>query len=148
MINGSGIASRYPGDKNIASDPAVIFTDDFESYTSVDQIKARWGQGSVPRMRIATEPANVFSGHKSVEFTLPISLTEISCSLLKILNPEQDTVYMRMYHKFDPGFNIPAGNHNGIRLSAKYPETAGHRPPPDGTGFFLFLLQNSVVGSR
>src|SRR6266700_8399443 len=28
----SGIAARYPGDKNIASDPAVIFADDFESY--------------------------------------------------------------------------------------------------------------------
>jgi hypothetical protein len=81
-IDGSGIASRYAGDKNIASDPAVIFADDFESYTSVDQIKTRWGNGSgLTRMRIATEPANVFSGHKSVEFTLPISLTEIGCSL-------------------------------------------------------------------
>jgi hypothetical protein len=148
-IDGSGIASRYPGDKNIASDPAVIFADDFESYTSVDQIKTRWGHGSgLTRMRIATEPANVFSGHKSVEFTLPISLTEIGCSLWKILNPEQDTVYMRMYHKFDPGYNIPTSNHNGIRLSAKYPETAGHIPPADGTGFFLFLLQNNVVGSH
>jgi hypothetical protein len=145
-IDGSGIASRYPGDKNIASDPAVIFADDFDSYTSVDQIKTRWGHGSgLTRMRIATEPANVFSGHKSVEFTLPISLTEIGCSLWKILNPEQDTVYMRMYHKFDPGYNIPTSNHNGIRLSAKYPETAGHIPPADGTGFFLFLLQNNVV---
>jgi hypothetical protein len=146
-INGSGIASRYPGDKNIASDPAVIFADDFESYTSVDQIKTKWGNGSGwTRMRIATESANVFSGHKSVEFTLPISLTQIGCSLLKILNPEQDTVYMRMYHKFDSGYNITGSNHNGIRLSAKYPETAGHIPPADGTGFFLFLLENSVVG--
>jgi hypothetical protein len=103
----SSIASRYPGDKKIASDPAVIFADDFESYTSVDQIKTKWGNGSwLTRMRIATEPANVFSGHKSVEFTVPISLTEIGCSLWKILNPEQDTVYMRMYHKFDSGFNI------------------------------------------
>jgi len=38
-------ASRYLGDKNIASDPAVIFADDFESYTSVDQIKTRWEMG-------------------------------------------------------------------------------------------------------
>jgi hypothetical protein len=38
-IDGSGIASRYPGDKNIANDPAVIFADDFESYTTVDQIR-------------------------------------------------------------------------------------------------------------
>ena len=146
-VDGSGIASRYPGDKNIASDPAVIFADDFESYTSVDQIKTRWGNGSgLTRMRIATEPANVLSGDKSVEFALPVSTTELSCSLWKILSPERDTVYMRMYHKFDPGYNIPTSNHNGIRLSAKYPETAGHIPPADGTGFFLFLLQNNVVG--
>jgi hypothetical protein len=53
-IDGSGIASRYSGDKNIASDPAVIFADDFESYTSVDQIKSKWGNGSgLTRMRIA-----------------------------------------------------------------------------------------------
>ena len=145
----SSIASRYPGDKNIASDPAVIFADDFESYTSVDQIKTKWGNGSWwTRMRIATEPANVFSGHKSVEFTLPISLTEVGCSLSKILNPEQDTVYIRMYHKFDSGFYLPGSSHNGISLSAKYPGTAGIRPPPDGTGFFLFALQNDIIGSQ
>src|SRR5207247_5994590 len=26
-------------------------------------------------------------------------------------------------------------------------ETAGHIPPADGTGFFLFLLQNAMIGS-
>ena len=148
-IDGSGIASRYPGDRNIASDPAVIFADDFESYTSVDQIKTRWGNGSgLTRMRIATEATNVFSGNKSVEFTLPVTTTEIGVGLIKILNPEQDTVYMRMYQKFDPGYNITGSNHNGIRLSAKYPEIAGHIPPPDGTGFFLFLLQNNIIGAH
>ena len=41
---GSGIAARYPGDKNIASDPAVIFADDFESYTTPDQAQEQMGQ--------------------------------------------------------------------------------------------------------
>ena len=114
---------RYPGDKNIASDPAVIFADDFESYATVDQAKAKWGNGSgLPHMRIATESANVFSGRKSIEFSLPVSTTEVSCSLWKVLNPTQDTVYMRMYQKFDAGYNVPTSNHNGIRLSAKYPK--------------------------
>ena len=44
-IDGSGIASRYAGDRNIASDPAVIFADDFDSYTTVDQARTRWGLG-------------------------------------------------------------------------------------------------------
>jgi len=143
---GSGIAARYPGDKKIASDPAVIFADDFESYATVDQAKAKWGNGSgLPRMRIATASANVFSGAKSIEFSLPISRTEVSWSLWKVLNPTQDRVYMRMYQKFDASYNVPTSNHNGIRLSAKYPEVAGQKPPANGTGFFLFLLQNSMV---
>ena len=54
-------------------------------------------------MRIATESANVFSGSKAIEFSLPISTTEMSCSLWKVLSPEQDTVFMRMYQKFDSG---------------------------------------------
>ena len=140
-----GIAAAYPGDKNIASDPAVIFADDFESYTLPDQAKTRWGNGSgLVRMRIATESANVYSGSKAIEFSLPISTTEVSCSLWKVLSPEQDTVFMRMYQKFDSGYSVPTSNHNGIRLSAKYPETAGTIPPADGTGFFLFLLQNAI----
>jgi hypothetical protein len=55
---------------------------------------------------------------------------------------------MRMYHKFDSGFNITGSSHNGVSLSAKYPGTAGIRPPPDGTGFFLFALQNDIIGSQ
>lgn len=141
----NGIAARYPGDKNIASDPAVIFTDDFESYTTPDQAKIRWGNGNgTQRMRIATEANHVYSGRKAIEFALPISTAEISCSLWKVLSPEQDTLFVRMYQKFDAGFNVRGSNHNGIRLSAKYPEVAGRKPPANGTGFFLFLLQNNI----
>jgi hypothetical protein len=147
-IDGSGIASRYSGDKNIASDPAVIFADDFESYTTPDHARTRWGAGGgLVRMRIATEANNVFSGNKSIEFTLPISTSEQGVGLIRRLSG-YDTVYMRMYQKFDPGYNVPGSNHNGIRLSAKYPEVAGQKPPADGTGFFLFLLQNSIAGSH
>jgi hypothetical protein len=143
-IDASGIASRYPGDKNIASDPAVIFADDFESYTSVDQIRTKWPlAGGLVRMRIATEAANVFSGNKSIELTLPVSTVELGTSLVRSLSPEQDTVYIRMYQKFDPGYSLPGSNHNGVELSAKSPGTP-QIPPADGTGFFIFLLQNQA----
>ncbi|PYM00456.1 MAG: hypothetical protein DMF19_09495, partial [Verrucomicrobia bacterium] len=142
-----GIAAAYPGDKNIASDPAVIFADDFESYTAPDQVITRWSGGNgAQRMRIATEANHVYSGTKSIEFTLPISTTEISCTLDKVLSPTHDTVFMRFYQKFAANYAISGGaNHNGIRLSANYPETAGITPPADGTGFFLFLLQNAQM---
>src|SRR5205823_8598420 len=139
-----GIAAAYPGDKNIASDPAVIFADDFESYATPADAKLRWGNGGwIANMRIATEANHVYSGSKAIEFSLPISATEISCSFWKVLSPEQDTVFMRMYQKFDANYySAHASNHNGILLSGKYPGTPT-LPPADGTGFFLFLLQNS-----
>jgi hypothetical protein len=141
-IDGSGIASRYPGDVGIENDPAVIFADNFESYTSVDQIRTRWPlAGGLVRMRIATEPGNVFSGSKSIELTLPVSTVELGTSLVRSLSPERDTVFIRMYQKFDPGYSLPGGNHNGVQLSAHIPGSP-QIPPPDGTGFFNFVLQN------
>jgi hypothetical protein len=137
-----GIAAAYPGDKNIASDPDVIFADDFESYATPADAKAHWGNGSgLNQMKIVTDPANVFSGTKSIEFDLPISTSEESCSLVKKLNPEQDTVFMRMYQKFDAGYSVPTSNHNGIYLGAHSPGTPTV-PNPDGTGFYSFTLQN------
>ena len=142
-----GIAARYPGDKNIASDPAVIFADDFESYMSPSQLTTKWdGAYQLQNIRLATEAGNFFAGGKSLEFSLPISTTEVSNSLKKRLSPEQDTVFLRAYTKFDAGYSVNTSNHNGLRLSAKYPGP-GIIPPADGTGFFLFLLQNNIEGN-
>jgi FG-GAP-like repeat len=146
-IDASGIAARYRGDKNIASHPAVIFADDFESYTSPNQLTNNWDAAyQLPNIRIATEPNNVYSGSKSLEFSLPISTNEVSNAAKKTINPTQDTVFIRAYTKFDPGYQVTGSNHNGLRLSAQYPGP-GRRPPPDGTGFFLFTLQNLIAGN-
>ena len=51
-----GIAAAYPGDKNIASDPAVIFADDFESYTSPDQAIAKWGEAAATYAYCGSRP--------------------------------------------------------------------------------------------
>src|SRR4029079_19442269 len=103
---------------NIGADPGVILRDNFESYTPPADAKAKWENGSgLAQMRIATESANVYSGSKAIEYTLPISTTEESCSLVKLLSPEQDTVFMRMYQKYDAGYSVPTSNHNGIHLS-------------------------------
>ena len=54
-----GIAARYH--KNIASDPAVIFADDFESYTSPSQLTTKWdGAYQLPNIRIATRSGTLF----------------------------------------------------------------------------------------
>ena len=139
----AGIAARYPGDKNIGSDPDVILADDFEDYTSPDKLKGKWdGVYRLTNLRIDTE--TFYSGGKSLEMQLPVSTREISNALVKNLSPEQDTVFLRCYTRFDPDYNVvPTSTHNGIRLSAHYPGP-GIKPNQDGTGFFLFLLQNSI----
>ena len=68
----SGIAARYPSDAGIASDPAVLFADDFESYDSAAGLTSRWNEAyHSANIRIATEAGNVFAGAKSLEFTVP-----------------------------------------------------------------------------
>src|SRR5262245_51300547 len=59
----SGIAAHYASDAGIASDPAVIFFDDFESYGSAAGLTSRWNEAYHPgNIRIATEASNVFAG--------------------------------------------------------------------------------------
>ncbi|MBA3883958.1 MAG: hypothetical protein H0X73_14925, partial [Chthoniobacterales bacterium] len=143
----TGIAARYPGDKGIEYDAEVIFADDFESYTSPSQLTARWDSANdQTNLRIATEAGNFYAGTKAVEMQLPIGTAEVSNVLNKTLSPEQDIVFLRCYTKFDPGYEVIGSNHNGLRLSAHYPG-AGIKAPADGTGFFLFLLQNNIQGS-
>ena len=48
----AGIAARYPGDNNIASDPDVIFADDFESYSSANDLTRKWSSASLRNTRI------------------------------------------------------------------------------------------------
>lgn len=67
----TGLASRYPGDVGIASDPAVIFADDFESYSSFSGLTGtgRWNQVyQSANTRLATEAGNYFSENKALEF--------------------------------------------------------------------------------
>ena len=85
----SGIAARYPFDTGIASDPAVIFADDFESYGSAAGLTSRWNEAyHSANIRIATETANVFRG-KSLEFTVPQTRNEVSNTVAKVVSPRR-----------------------------------------------------------
>jgi hypothetical protein len=141
----SGIAARYPGDKNIGNDPAVIFADDFESYTDPTQLKSKWSVVSQNGLRIATEFGNYYAGAKALEITLQISTSEQLKEVLLNLPVEQDVVYFRAYTKFDSGFSILGSSHNGLSVRAHYPSGAGTAAPADGTGFFLAALQDNAT---
>lgn len=142
-----GLAAQYPGDENIGNDPAVILADDFESYTTPNQLTTKWSSAyHLENLRISSEAGNFYSGTKALEMSLPITAAEVSNACNKTLNPTQDVMFIRAYTKFDPGYNVPTSNHNGLRLSAQYPGPGGGTPP-DGTGWFLFLVQNNIQGA-
>ena len=141
---GDGIVSRYPNDVGIENDPDVILFDGFESYTSPSQLTTKWDRaGHLPWKRIATEPGNYVGGHKGLEMQLPISQTEVSNAFGKNINPEESVLYVRTYEKWDLGFSVTTGGHNGTRIIGHSPSTPGTPPPRDGTGWFVFLLQSN-----
>jgi hypothetical protein len=143
-----GIASRYPNDVGIENDPDVILFDGFESYTSPSELFTKWDEaGRQANLRIATESGNYVGGHKSLEMTLPISQTETGNSVNKRLSPEETVLYIRAYEKFDPGFSVTTSSHNGLRIGGHNPGQPGVPPPPDGTGWFVFVLQNNKAGT-
>ncbi len=131
----TGIAARYPNDANIASDPAVVFADDFESYSSTSGLTSRWTNiFQVANLRIATEAGNYFSGAKAIEMTVPQVSTEVANALQKTISPERDVLFLRYYGKWNKGYNVIGSSHNGGIISSHY---CCSGVPADGFNKFL-----------
>jgi hypothetical protein len=117
----TGLASRYPGDAGIASNPAVVFADDFESYTSPAGLTTRWTRVfHTETMRIASEPGNVYAGSKAAEFTIPQQSAEGVNTVIKAVSPGRDVLFLRYHGKFDSGLNFVGSSHNGSGMSGNY----------------------------
>lgn len=139
----TGIASRYPNDVGIGSDPAVIFADDFESYTAVNQLDARWNAGRFGNIRIATEAGNVHSGGKALEFRSPMQTAELSNGVARTVSPELDQVFFRFYSRYHAGFDVVGSSHNGGGISAHYFINGAATPgvPANGTNKYLIEFE-------
>ena len=141
----NGIAARYPGDVNIASDPQVIFADDFESYANASGLSGNWDAVyHSEQIRIATEAANVHRGSKALEFTVPQQSAELSNTAAKVLGTERDILFLRYHSKFSSGFDVIGSSHNGGGISAHYYINGQATPgvPANGTNKFLANFEN------
>jgi hypothetical protein len=134
----TGIAARYPGDVGIASDSAVLFSDDFESYSSAGDLGSRWDD-RYHQVSITTEAQNVFKGTRALQTSVPASSGSMSSSVGKYLNQEQDLLFMRVYSKFNEQYKASGSTHNGLTFMAKYMLNGQATPgiPADGYNKFL-----------
>jgi hypothetical protein len=139
----TGIAARHPGDAGIAADTAVIYADDFESYTSAAGLTANWNGGVYHDVRIATESSHVFAGAKSVEFRLPKQDIEWSNTVARDLSKSQELtmLFLRYYTKFDTSFDISGSCHNGGGMSAHYFINGQATPGVKANGYNKFLME-------
>jgi hypothetical protein len=139
-----GIAVKYPGDKGIAGDPAVIFADDFESYGSGKDLARNWNAGVYHNAEIEKTSANVFAGAQSLRFTSPKQAAELSNGVARTVSPERDLLYLRWYSKFDPAFDVVGSSHNGGGISAHHYDKDGMATPgipADGQNKFLIAYE-------
>jgi len=136
----SGIAARYPGDSGIASDGAVVFADDFESYADASGLGDNWNAGVYHNARIATESANVYAGGQSLEFYSPQQDEELSNGVARWLSEELDVLFLRFYSKFDGSFDVVGSSHNGGGISAHYFVDGMATPGVPADGYNKYLI--------
>jgi hypothetical protein len=141
----NGIASKYPGDKNIENDPAVLFADDFGKYLSVDELSKFWDL-LINKEYLTIETAAGYGGMgNALLITIPKRETPLSTGVAKLLSETQDVLFLRWYTRFDEEWFVPGGSvHNGGSISSNYYDNGRATPgiPADGRNKYLVNYEN------
>lgn len=128
LLEGSGLAVRYPGDRGIEKDPAVLFHEDFERGDT-----RQWDETH------GTAAIGLEAPHSGARcLAIPMHRgRDTGGHLIKWFMPGADTVYVRFYVKFSVDYQY---DHHFVTLLANPPGDrwrafgkAGLKP--DGTYF-------------
>ncbi|NOX97779.1 MAG: hypothetical protein GXO98_06965 [Nitrospirae bacterium] len=142
LPEGLGLAAKYPGDKGIEKDPAVVFADDFEDSASAADLRKKWDVVIHPgNISIADESAKN-SGKRSLLLTIKKRTSGIATGVAKLLKGKeaQDVLFLRWYTKFDKDWFVPSGSvHNGGSISSQYFPGGRATPGVPGNGRNKFL---------
>jgi len=121
-----GLASLYPGDEGLESDPRVLFVDDFETGTP-EEIGARWGSISrKENINLSDDIHTASPGNKSIHISKNGHLYTHTKGV--------DTMYARFYVKFHEKIGYV---HHFVHIVADRTPTpwpkggAGETPPGD-----------------
>lgn len=141
----TSLAQRHPGDAGMAQDPAVIFSDDFESggFGRWDD----WDRNPAPDNQIVSDPQLVHSGARAAQLLL--TRPDKTVDLVKWFDRGYDRVYARWYCRFAADYapgpsapGAPGSDLNGGSLVAtrERSQLGTNNSAPDGSNFFTTLL--------
>jgi hypothetical protein len=132
-LGGDGIAAKYPHDKGIADDPAVVFAESFDA-ESIDAIAGRWESVQNKEiMSLSTDVAEATGGGKSLLMT-HVGGESSGAHLYRRLEPGYEKLHVRFYVKLDVDC---APIHHFFHVGGYNPATpwpqggAGERPRGD-----------------
>ncbi|MCK4283407.1 MAG: hypothetical protein KAX44_03745 [Candidatus Brocadiae bacterium] len=153
LPEGDGLAAKYPGDRGIEDDPAVVFADDFET-ADLGRVPSGYHKGGNSKWDntwggcLITEQAEgVHSGKKAVEMTVVQTGSGPGggLALEKFFEKGFDTLFLRYYAKFEKNTELyHGGAHNGGRIAAVAPGAPPTSPGlrPDGSNQFILRLDS------
>jgi len=129
-IGSVGLATRYPGDKNIASDPDVVFAENFEE-GNWDDVRKRWDNSCS-----STDPSHFcYNWYNNMQFSNDVPpgsagkrsyYSNGSSDLYKLLKPKDgkpgyERLFVRFYAKITNDGRCSQIHH--------WPWIGGHDPP-------------------
>lgn len=132
LPEGPGLAARYPGDRGLARDPAVVFAEDFEA-ADLRQLGARWDDVSNKdggALALTDDVPAASVGRQSLRVSA-LRGQNTGGHLYKVWPQGPDQVFLRFYVKFAPDYGLC---HHFVSLGGKpgapkWPEgAAGLRP--------------------
>jgi len=133
LPQGYGLAAKYPGDKGIENDPAVIFVEDFEEAT-LNELFQRWESVRAREILSFSDEVPAGSSGKQSLLMTHVGGKGTGGHLYRRLLPGYDKIFVRFYVKFHPDcFPI----HHFFHVGGYYPPTrwpqggAGERPRGD-----------------
>lgn len=130
----AGVAAKHPGDVGIGKDPAVIFTENFET-GAIQEIGRKWGDLSNKdgqAMAFSDAVPTASGGKRSLEVTATRGKND-GGHLFTVFRPGHDRLFARFYVKFAPDYGF---NHHFVKLQGsinppRWPTGGAGKRPTD-----------------
>jgi len=97
----AGIAAKYPGDKGIQKDPAVVFAEDFEA-ESMEAVKKRYDSVAAGQIMSLSDDVPAGAAGKRSLLMTHVGGQNTGGHLYRRLGDGYDKLHFRFYVKFDP----------------------------------------------